>query len=230
MGSNIHLKTEAIRLRRKGHSYNIIRKILGIKSKGTLSHWFKNLALSKKSRGLLNKNNNLAHKRGLFTANKNRDVRIKKENHEAYTEGQNYINSISEKELLLIGAALYWGEGSKSERMTSTPLDFSNSDHAMVSVYMKFLRKILRVSEERIRAGIHLYSSIPIDKARKFWASTTNLPEDRFFIINQVSRASQGKRPFNILPHGTVAIKVSSRIQFNKVKGMIHGIIKSLSK
>lgn len=229
MGSNKHLKEKAIYLRRKGRSYGDIRKILNIKSKGTLSHWFKGLLLSENSKMLLEKNNKLAHKRGLFIANNNRDIKIKAENQQAYVQGQKYIASISEKELLLIGAALYWGEGSKSEKMTSTPLDFSNSDPLMVAVYMKFLRKILKVPEERIRAGIHLYQSTSVIKAKKFWAMTTNLPEDRFFIIKQVSRASKGKRPFNILPYGTIAIKVSSRIQFNKVKGMINGIVQKLT-
>lgn len=230
MGSNIHLKNQAILLRRKGESYNNIIKKLGIKSKGTLSLWFKELKLSHNSQKLLDRNNRLAHERGLFKANNDRDLRIKQENQEAFIEGQNFIKSISERELMLIGSALYWGEGSKSEKMTSTPLDFSNSDPLMVSVYMKFIRKILKVPEERIRAGIHLYSTTPVDLARKFWSKATDLPEDRFFIINQVSRASQGKRPFNILPYGTVAIKISSRIQFNKVKGMIQGIFNNLTK
>jgi hypothetical protein len=91
---------------------------------------------------------------------------------------------------------------------------------------MKFIREILKVPEDRIRAGIHLYSSTDITSARKFWSQTTSLPQDRFYIITQVSRASQGKRPYNILPHGTLAIRVSSRLQFHKVKGMIAGIVK----
>ncbi len=230
MSSNKHLKKRAISLRKKCFSYNDIRKKLGIASKGTLSHWFSNLELSNKSQRLLERNNTLAHARGLFTANKNRNTRIKKENAAAYTEGFDLIKSISDRELLLIGTALYWGEGSKSERTTHTPLDFSNSDPMMVAVYMKFLRKILKVSEEQIRAGIHLYSSTDIHEAKKFWATTTGLPIDRFFIINQISRASKGKRPFNILPHGTIAIKVNSRIQFNKVKGMLHGMAQKLTK
>jgi hypothetical protein len=95
---------------------------------------------------------------------------------------------------------------------------------------MRFVREILKIPEDRIRAGIHLYSSTSIEGARDFWSNATGLPRDRFFIINQVSRASQGKRPFNILPYGTIAIKVSSRIQFNKVKGMIRGIVDNLTK
>ena len=224
MGSNIHLKNRAISLRRKGKSYNNIRKILGLKSKGTLSHWFKNIKLSKKSIELLNKNNKLAYKRGLFIANKNRKIKIENENKKAFIDGQGYIQSISKKELLLIGAVLYWGEGTKSER-SAVSLNFSNSDPLMILVYMRFIREILKIPEERIRAGIHIYPSISSDEAKKFWSKTTKLPENRFYIITQVSRASQNKRPFNILPYGTLAVKINSRQQFYKVKGMIKGIV-----
>ncbi len=228
MSSNKHLKEKAISLRKSGKSYNDIRKLLGIRSKGTLSHWFKNLALSKKSVKLLEKNNKLAYERGLFTANRNRNIRIENENLKAHADGFSQISNISKYELLLIGAALYWGEGTKSEKSRSPSLVFSNSDPLMVSVFMRFVREILMIPEEKIRAGIHIYASISKDKARKFWSLTTKLPEDRFYIINQVSRASQGKRPFNILPYGTAVIRVNNRVQFHKVKGMINGVIKGL--
>lgn len=224
MGSNIYLKNKAIDLRKKGESYNNIRRILGIKSKGTLSNWFKDIKLSNESLKLLEKNNKIAHERGLFVSNKDRKIKIKDENEKAYIEGQNYIQSISKKELLLIGAVLYWGEGTKSEK-NSVSLSFSNSDPLMISVYMRFIREILEISEERIRAGIHIYPSTSVDEAKKFWSKTTKLPENRFYIITQISRASQNKRPFNMLPYGTLAIKVNNRQQFYKVKGMIQGIV-----
>lgn len=224
MGSNIHLKSKAILLRKNGKSYNNIRKILGLKSKGTLSLWFRNIKLSHKSLELLEKNNKLAHERGLVNANKNRKIRIEDENEKAYIAGQGSIKSISKRDILLIGAVLYWGEGTKSERGTVS-LSFSNSDPLMVAVYMRFVREILKIPEERIRSGIHIYPSISIDEAKKFWSKTTKLPENRFYIVTQISHASQNKRPFNILPYGTVAIKINSRQQFYKVKGMIKGIV-----
>ena len=224
MRSNIHLKKEAITLRKGGESYSSIKKALNIKSKGTLSQWFKNLKLSEQSIKLLEKNNKLAHKRGLFIANNKRKIKIENENREAYIEGQSQIKSISKKELTLIGAALYWGEGTKSER-GSVSICFSNSDPVMISVFMRFIREILKIPEDKIRAGIHIYPSISTDKAKKFWAQITKLPENRFYIIRQISRASQNKRPFNILPYGTAVIKINNRQQFYKVKGMIKGII-----
>lgn len=228
MGVNIHLKKRAISLRKSGKSYNDIRKILKIKSKGTLSSWFKNMPLSKKALGLLEKNTRIAYERGLFTANKNRRIIIDKENKKSYLEGQDSIYRLSKKEILIIGATLYWAEGKKSER-SALSLTFSNSDPYMVNVYMRFIREILKIPEERIRAGIHIYPSLVSSQCKNFWSEITKLPENRFYIVTQVSRASQNKRPFNILPYGTIAIKVNSRIQFYKVKGMIQGIISKAS-
>ena len=119
---------------------------------------------------------------------------------------------------------MYWGEGTKSER-GSVSLSFSNSDPHMISVYMRFIREILKIPEEKIRAGIHIYQSTSADEAKEFWSKITNLPQNRFYIITQISRTSQNKRPFNILPYGTIAIKVNNRQQFYKVKGMIKGIV-----
>ena len=95
----------------------------------------------------------------------------------------------------------------------------------MISVYIRFIREILKIPEEKIRAGIHIYQSTSADEAKEFWSKITNLPQNRFYIITQISRTSQNKRPFNILPYGTVAIKVNNRQQFYKVKGMIKGIV-----
>ncbi len=228
MGSNINLKNRAIALRKEGKSYGEILKILDIKSKGTLSLWFKNITLSAKSKALLKKNSDLAHVRGLEKSNIERAKRIQEENHKSYIDGHGMIDNIPDNILTIIGASLYWGEGTKSEKRLQKTLSFSNSDPEMVVVYMKFIRKILKVPEEKIRAGIHVYASTSIDGARAFWSKITGLPTNRFYIVTQISRASQGKRPINLLPHGTIAIKVNNRLLFFRVKGMIRGIIDTL--
>lgn len=230
MGSNIHLKNKAISLRREGRSYNDIRKTLGIMSKGTLSGWFKNLELSEVSRNLLQQNNKLAYTRGLLGANKKRKALIDDENRIAQEFGYSSIYALSKNELLIIGAALYWAEGTKSEKGASRSLAFSNSDPKMIRVYMKFIREVLKVQEEKIRAGIHIYNTNSENLARKFWSDITDLPQDRFYIVTQISRASQNRRPFNSLPHGTVSIRINSRIEFFKVKGMIQGLFDKLIK
>ncbi len=225
MRSNNLIKKKAISLRKRGKSYTEICKILNISSKGTLSYWLKDLELSKSSQVLLAKNVRIAYEKGLYKANQVRNNRIANENNSSIEEGYDLIASISKKELTMIGATLYWGEGTKSEKRTSVSLSFCNSDALMVQVFMRFIREILKVSEKDIRGGIHLYSSIRINEAKNYWSKVTGIPIDRFYIVNQVSRSSTRKKPFNILPHGTVVIKANKRSHFYKIKGMIKGII-----
>ena len=227
--SLIHLKDKAIRLREQGFSYGHIKRELNLKSKGTLSIWLRNIKLSEQSKLLLSKNNELAIRRGLFNFNSKRTESINEENNLAHTEGTKLIpDRLSKIDLLIIGTALYWGEGTKSWGENSySRFSFANSDPKMIAVCMRFLREILNIQESRIMCGIHLYNDTNISKARKFWSKITGLQPNRFYVTKQVTRASGGVRKA-ILPHGTFHIKVNSRLVFYKVKGMIDGLIANL--
>lgn len=221
-------KERAIQLRLHGKSYGQIQKQLQLSSKGTLSGWFKNLRLPPSSKKRLEKNQKAATERGLHKFNEERSKRIVQENEAAFKGGESMVGRLSRRELLLVGAALYWGEGTKVHPNPRSPyLSFSNSDPEMVQVYMRFLREVINVSEERIRAGIHLYPGNEVNKARAHWATITGLPKERFYIHKQVSRASKGIKPWNKLPHGTVAIRVHGRIRFSQVSGVISGIARA---
>ena len=217
-------KQKAIALRLQGKSYNDIRKTLNIPSKGTLSYWFKNFTLTPAARKKLAHNMALAQKRGLLQFNQNRTKSITEENQKIRTAAVKEIGSLSPRELLLIGVALYWGEGTKSENNNSPAVILTNSDPKLIAVYMRFVREILNVADEKIRAGIQIHPHINQKLARRFWSKITKLPENRFFIIKQVSRASKFKRPKRSLPYGTVNIRVHKRILFYKIKGYIDGL------
>lgn len=225
-----HLKDQAILMRRDGYSYGQIKKSLELRSKGTLSSWLKNITLSKKSERKLLKNNKLAIKRGLFNFNKNRTKKIQTENQITIKNGVKSIPKLNKKDLMLIGTALYWAEGTKSwTKNANSKFSFANSDPNMIKVCMRFLREILIVDEAKIIGGIHLYQDTNIANAKNFWSRTTGLPIEKFYIINQVSRAGQNLRK-TILPYGTIHIRVNGRLIFFKVKGFIDGMIKKLDK
>lgn len=218
-------KDKAIALRLSGKSYGQIKKELGIPSKGTLSVWFRHLRLSSVARKRLENNTRVAVERGLCRFNQERSKRIVRENNTAAQKGKQCVGPLSKRELLLIGAALYWGEGTKKyKNIRSAYLSFSNSDPRMVSVFMRFIREVLQVPEERIRGGIHLYPGTDVQKTREHWAQVTGLPPERFYVHKQVSRASQGKKKWNTLPHGTLAIRACNRRLFHEVMGVINGI------
>ncbi len=227
------LKQKAIQLRLEGKSYTEILKQLQLKSKGTLSVWFRELKLPAKSKRLLEKNTARATERGLLEFNRKRSQLVQEQNETAYRIGCGEVGKITERELLVLGAALYWGEGTKYERKNgSIALVFTNSDPEMILVFMEFLRRILKIPEERIRAGIHMYSQAETDiqKTRQYWSEITNLPAARFYISQLVSGASSLKRDKKRLPYGTLAIRVNDRKIFFRVKGMMRGLIEGLKK
>lgn len=228
----LFIKDQVVKLRQQGKSYTQIISTLGLKSKGTVSYWLKDIILTKEAKKLLERNSELAHKRGLYKSNENRLEKTKAENEEYFSFGKDKIEPIDSCNLAILGATLYWGEGTKAEpkntsyRMTA----FTNSDPKMISVFMKFLREILVVPENKICSGIHIYPSIDPNKAKIFWSKITKISKDRFYIVKQVSKASKGKRPINSLPFGTVVIKVYGRKYFYTIKGMINGIIEMTNK
>lgn len=218
-------KQRAIQLRFQGRSYNDIRKILGLRSKGTLSYWFKNLKLSAKAQQLLADKISLARERGLFRFNTLRTKAIQLENKKLRERGMRAIPKFSRQYLFLISVALYWGEGAQSERnKNSLSLSISNSNPYIIALFLRFLREILEVKETRIKARIQVHPNIKKEKALKFWHKVTKLPIENFSFFDQISRASRFKRPSNFLPYGTFVLRVNDRRLFYKMKGYIDGL------
>ncbi len=219
------LKTRAIELRKSGKSYTEIKKLLGLSSKGTLSYWFRNIELSDSAKKRLIDKIEMATKRGLLSFNTRRTKRIEIENKKIREAAKKEIKKLSRKELLLAGAALYWGEGFKSEKnKNSLKISFVNSDPLMIKLFLRFLREFLLVDDQKIKAHIRIHSNIDKNNVVKFWQNITKLPFERFVVAGYLSGASKLKRPCNSLKYGTIDIRVNGRKLFYKMKGYIDGL------
>jgi len=224
----VHSKHQkAIKLRLKGKSYREITKTLGV-SKSSVSLWCRDLKLPIRIQKIIDAKTKNS-RTNLTAYNKKRSQFIKTENKEIRKKAIKQISSLSERELLLIGASLFWGEGyKKAENLRSPYICFANSDADMIKLFMNFLRKIMKISSDRIYASVFIYPSIEEKKAINFWSKVTKLPKSRFRTTNQISRASKGKRPYNSLPYGTLDLRVNSRQEFFWIRGWIDGLIKQI--
>lgn len=218
-------KEKAIALRAQGKSYAEIRRALGIRSKGTLSAWLRSVSLSPSAEKRLARHASAARIRNFAAFNKSRSARIDSKNQTAWAKGTDAVGTIlTRRELALVGAALYWGEGTKSSRSRKELLSFANSDPKMIALFMLFIQTILEVPENRIRAGMHIYANTGESVAREYWANVTGLPKERFYVVRQVSRASAQVRPVRSLPYGTAVIRVNDPSLFFCLSGMMHGL------
>lgn len=220
-----NLKERAIKLRIEGRSYSEIKETLKIASKGTLSYWFKNLELPPEAKKRLENNINLAKKRGLFAFNEKRTKTVNLENIKIRSSAFKDIPHLSQEMLFLVGIALYWGEGAQSEKSKkSFYVSFVNSNPYMIALFFRFLREVLKIDDEKIRASIRIHPNIRQEETIKFWHKVTKLPYVRFRITRQISSASKFKRPKRSLPYGTLDIRINSRQLFFKIKGYIDGM------
>lgn len=222
------VRNEAFKLRLQGYSYNEINKALGV-PKSTLSGWFSGLVLSKNAQKRLEKRKSI----GSATLVK----RNKLQTHKAWErvrlikkEAKNEIEQSKgvHRDLLLIGAALYWGEGYKKLRVQNGRelpghvLSLTNSDPDMARMFVQFLHHAMNVPLSDIRLSLRLYRHINEKNALKYWLNATGLPKEcHKGTTYLVSIASKGKRPYNRLPHGTVEIRINDTRRFHRIMGWI---------
>ena len=219
----------ALALRLDGKTYGEIRNIFKI-PKSTLSGWFSNLKISRGARKILESKKKNGYFK-LIEFNKSRTLSILKENEDIRKKYESYVGKLSERELSILGAALYWGEGYKNfnQRKSVYPyVCLGNSDPKMIIIFINFLEKILSIARDRMKAQVFINPGIITEKAINYWQKITGLPNENFRCQMALSRSSQGKRPFNLLPYGTLQIRVSQRQEFFKIKGLIDVIINSI--
>ncbi|MDP3710712.1 MAG: hypothetical protein Q8R29_03265 [bacterium] len=221
-------RQEALKLRMKGKTYGEIRATLSI-PKSTQSYWFKNLELSTETQKIIlgKQSKGLA---ALQVFNTERTNSIQKENKKIREYYEKEIGDLNKRELALIGASLYWGEGYKNfnQKRGSYPyVGFANSDPQMILIFICFLERILNIKKEAMRADVIIQPNLSPSNALDYWRDITKIPKEKIAVYKALSRASQGKRPKNLLPYGTFQLKISQRQEFFKIRGLIDGIIKA---
>ena len=219
----------ALQLRMQCKTYGEICNLFKI-PKSTLSTWFSKLEIDGDARKILETKRSNGYLK-LIEFNKIRTQNIKQENENIRTEYQLKVSKLKNRELMLLGAALYWGEGYKNfnqKKRIYPYLCFGNSDPEMIVIFIKFMEEVLGITKQRMRAQVGIYPNMNPQETVDYWHSVTKIPREHFRCQVGLSRASQGKRPKNLLPYGTLQIRVTNRREFFKVKGLIDGIIKSL--
>ncbi len=136
-------KKKARQLRKRGWSINEITKVLPV-SKGSVSRWVSDIALTSKQGKRLNKKqikNQFPH-HGVAQLKREE---AKEKRKEYQMEGRKLLKRSNR--MFVAGIMLFWAEGTKSRNS----MTFSNSEPPMMAFFMKFLRKFFNVDEEKLK-------------------------------------------------------------------------------
>jgi len=204
-------------LREKGLSMNEIAKQLNV-SKASVSLWVRDVVLTKGQREKLN-----AQGFSVDAIEKRRIKRIEntRQRHRTVIESaKEDITGLSERELFLVGVALYWGEGGKTGKGMAR---VANADPAVIRFMMRFFREICSVPEERFRGHVHTFSHLNASEAERYWSDVSGISIKQFYkTYSKPSAASKHKK--DTLPYGTFQIYVCDTELFLRIKGWIESL------
>lgn len=219
-----NLKIKAVLLRKSGLSYSEILRQVNV-AKSTLSAWLRSVGLSKTQEQRLTSKKLASIRRGWLKWQKQRADIANEIRKNACRE----VGAISNRELWLIGAALYWAEGSKEERgHVGQGVKFSNSDPTMIKIFLKWLRSIIKIKNDDIKCEIYLHESARhrMRKIVRFWSEATKIPRDELkYVYYKRDRTKTKRTNINKEYNGLVRICIKGSSELNrKIAGWIKGI------
>lgn len=208
-------RRKAIELRLQGKSYSEIRSELGL-AKSTLSDWLKKHPLTEDQIARIKADKPRQIEKFRKTMAMRREARLGA----AYIESQRTWLPLTEREILLAGIFLYWGEGTK---VSPSYLCISNCDPRVIKFALFWMTKSLGIEKKQIRILLHLYSDMSIGDESQYWSKILGLTEKNFRkpFIKQSTRAGLTYKSFG---HGTCNIYVSNTQLKDKVIQSINAI------
>lgn len=134
-------------------------------------------------------------------------------------EGRERIGTLSARDLLVAGTALYAGEGGK----TGERVRFTNTDPRMVALFCRWLRTVVAPDESRLRVALYLHEGLDLPAAEAFWSGVTGVPTSQF------------TRPYRAVPDpsirsakhrfGCVTVTYSCAAAHRLIMGLVGGLL-----
>ncbi len=197
----IELREKAIVLRKQGLSYKEIREKISV-AKSSLSLWLKGISLSEKDRKRLYTKNIHLMARGAQSQKERR----KREVEALLAESaKDIFLPLSRESLRLMGAALYWAEGSKGGVMC-----FTNSDPHLILFFVRWIEAMFHIRANTLKGRINMYPQQNEKALKHFWSELTGIPIERFGKSFVKPLSKNYKK--NNLYYGTMRIEVPKSV------------------
>lgn len=218
------LKVRAIELRRQGSTYSEILKVIPV-AKSTLSLWFHDVGLAEYQKQRITEKRIEGQKNA---AKAKRNKRIENQN-KIWSVSEAKVGTLSERELWLIGATMYWAEGSKEKDWRpGSKFVFSNSDPRMIRVMIAWLRKYAGIAVDDFKFETYLHESKMdcCDEIANFWSRETSFPVSKFSkVYVKKNKIDTKRRNVGSLYNGLIRVTIpSSSSLVRRLEGWARGI------
>lgn len=214
------LRSRAVQLRADGWSVNDLAVELGV-AKSTAYQWVKHLPLDPNTERAREKRDH-SEKMTAARWDAHRESRDHRQA-EVHAIAAAEVGQLSERDLLILGAAIYWCEGAKSKPWRrSDRLVFINSDACLLALFLRFLERA-GCCRQDLKYRVHIHETADAEVAGDWWADRLDLPRERFQRAT-IKRHLPATRRSNVGDdyHGCLVIEVpQSRELYWRVEGVM---------
>ena len=201
---------EARRLREQGMTVPDIATALGV-SKSSVSLWVRDIEITIERRKIAGWRNGP----NALTARRLAEIE------RLVAEGKERVGRLSDRECLLVGLALYAGEGAKTEGTVK----FANSNPRMILFFVTWLRKFFAVDEARLRMRLYLHDGLDLEGANQFWSQLTGIPLAQFGKAYRAVPDPSIRKSKH--PMGCPSVAYSCSRTHREIMGMIEALLSS---
>lgn len=132
--------------------------------------------------------------------------------------GRERLGSLSERDALIAGTALYAGEGAKTDGCVS----MANTNAELLAFFCAWLRRFFEIDEQRLRARLYLHAGLDLVEATRHWADVTAIPTHRFgkpyrAIVDDSRRRAKH-------PYGCATVSYSCSSTHREVMGLVRAL------
>lgn len=204
--SSPHLREQSRSLRRQGKSISEIANLLD-SSKSTVSYWCRDVALSPGQQRTLAKVQRRAGELGRLRAAEQKRKRRLFETVASMNMGARDAGVLRDRDLFILGLALYWGEGYKKG---NEECGFTNSDPNIIRAFIAWLKHTygIHTSDLILRVSINNVHTARVKAVERHWSNITKVPISQFTTASLIRTISKKAYP-NLKSHfGTLRVKV----------------------
>lgn len=172
------LRARATVLRGEGWSVNDIAAELGV-ARSTAWGWVRHLPLDPDSDRARAKRE---HSKVMTDARWTRH-RVERDaaKQAVFAQAMADVGRLDARDVLLLGAAIYWCEGTKSKPWRpDNKVRFINSDPVLIALFLRFL-EASGVEDDRIRYRVAIHETADAATAANWWAGRLGLDRSRFY-------------------------------------------------
>lgn len=214
--------SQAVSLRQEGKTFREISNLLNIPL-STAHLWTRTIKLSSKQQKLIKAKHRQKMIAGqkIYTSQKKSETALKTSL--SMAAGKQIIGNLNDRELLVVGAALYWAEGFKKD----SRLGFANSDPQMIKLVLAWLINTCKVpiKDIRVRVGLNHQYQTEANEIEKKWSKLIGIPLTQFQkpFFQQTKWLRKYKNSHEYL--GVLRIRANNQIElFHKIKGMVQAL------